>query len=128
MQSAQELAEQNVLKMFIWQMAGREQSVFLEAFRAAAITVVSSENGGMDVSHAETSKGKAITIFAEKYNIPLHRIAAFGDYNNDISMFEVVGYSVAIGNASEKVKSHATYVTKSNNEAGVAWGIKQYLK
>ena len=128
MQSAQELAQQDVLKMFIWQMAGREQSVFLEAFHAAAITVVSSENGGMDVSHAETSKGKAIAIFAERYNIPLHRIAAFGDYNNDISMFETVGYSVAMGNASDKVKAHATYVTKTNNEAGVAWGIKEYLE
>lgn len=128
MQSAQDLTEQDVLKMFIWRMNHEERAEFLETFRAAAITVVSSENGGLDISYAETGKGKAITVFAEKYNIPLHRIAAFGDYDNDISMFKAVGYSVAMGNASDTVKAQATYVTKTNNEAGVAWGIKQYLR
>ena len=36
---------------------------------------------------------------------------AFGDGENDLSMFGAVGTSVAMGNAQDTVKAAATYVT-----------------
>ena len=44
----------------------------------------------------------------------------FGDNYNDISMIEVVGTGVAMGNAEEGVKNIADYVTDTNSESGVA--------
>ena len=45
---------------------------------------------------------------------------AIGDGDNDIEMFEKVGYRVAVANASDKLKEKANYVTLSNKENGVA--------
>lgn len=43
-------------------------------------------------------------------------------------MFETVGYSVVMDNATDDVKKYADYVTKSNNEDGVAYAIKNFVK
>ena len=42
-----------------------------------------------------------------------------------ISQF--AGYGVAMGNATEHLKSIADYVTKSNDEDGVAYAIENIL-
>ena len=58
----------------------------------------------------------------------LSRLAAFGDGKNEIPMFETVGYSVIMGNAINDVKKYADYVTKSNNDDGVAYAIENSIK
>ena len=35
-----------------------------------------------------------------------------GDEYNDLSMFQIVGYSVAMGNANEKIKTQCTKMKK----------------
>ncbi|MCF1631770.1 MAG: Cof-type HAD-IIB family hydrolase [Tetragenococcus koreensis] len=51
---------------------------------------------------------------------------AFGDGNNDISMFEVVKYSVAMGNAGSNVKKAATFVTHDNETNGIHHALQHY--
>ena len=51
---------------------------------------------------------------------------AFGDQENDIAMLKVSGLSIAMGNAQPQVKDIANEVTKTNEEAGVAYIIKNY--
>ena len=55
----------------------------------------------------------------EYLNLKCGEIAAIGDGENDISMFEVTDNSVAMGNALEKVKEKAKFVTNSNDEEGL---------
>ena len=43
-------------------------------------------------------------------------------------MLETVGYSVVMGNATDDMKKYADYVTKSNNEDGVAYAIENFIK
>ena len=43
-------------------------------------------------------------------------------------MFDACGIGVAMGNASDRLKSRATYVTKTNDENGVAYFINNYIK
>ena len=57
-----------------------------------------------------------------------NELVAFGDGQNDIPMFETVGYSVVMGNATDDVKKYADYVTKSNNEDGVVYAIENFIK
>ena len=45
---------------------------------------------------------------------------AFGDNENDIEMFHLVGTSVAMGNADDEVKKHASTVTLTVDEDGIA--------
>ena len=52
---------------------------------------------------------------------------AIGDANNDIEMLEYAGLGVAMGNASEHVKSLADAVTDSCEENGVATAIEKFI-
>lgn len=52
---------------------------------------------------------------------------ACGDGFNDISMIEFAGLGVAMENAQEPVKKVADYITKSNEEDGVAHVIHKYI-
>ncbi len=73
-----------------------------------------------DVVNNEVTKGNAVVKLCESLNIPVEKAMAIGDGDNDIEMFEKVGYKVAVANASDKLKEKANYVTLSNKENGVA--------
>ncbi|MGM0219684.1 Cof-type HAD-IIB family hydrolase [Enterococcus sp. AZ126] len=51
---------------------------------------------------------------------------AFGDGNNDLGMFEAVQTAIAMDNASEHVKSHADFVTKSHMDDGICFGLNYF--
>lgn len=52
---------------------------------------------------------------------------AFGDGENDISMIEEAGIGVAMENGVEPLKKMADYITKSNDEDGVAAAIEKFV-
>lgn len=74
----------------------------------------------LDITCKGTSKGNAIKKLCEYLKIELKDSVAIGDSYNDITMFEVVGNSVAMGNAPEDIKKMVDKVTDTNNEDGVA--------
>ena len=55
-------------------------------------------------------------------------VVAFGDAEADIEMFRVAGASVAMGQASDHVKSMATAVTLVNDDDGVAVAVERLVK
>ena len=81
-----------------------------------------------DVSDHNTCKGNAVKKLCELLDISLEDTIAIGDDCNDISMFEVVNYSVAMGNANDEIKKYAAEVTKSNEEDGVACFLEKLIK
>ena len=42
-------------------------------------------------------------------------------------MFNTCGYRVAMGNACEEIKNISDFVTKSNNDDGIAYFLDNYL-
>ena len=73
-----------------------------------------------DIVSTNVSKGSAVSKVCQYLNINSDEIIAIGDGENDISMFDLTPNSVAMGNASDFVKSKANEVTLSNEEDGVA--------
>ena len=73
----------------------------------------------LDITKKETSKGNAIKKLCKILDIPQMYTLAIGDDNNDISMFEAVGVSIAMGNASKGCLEKASTVTSSNDEDGI---------
>ena len=63
----------------------------------------------------------------EILNIPKEDTIAIGDDNNDLSMFEQVGYRVAVDNAIDIVKEKADEITLTNDEDGVAVFLEKLL-
>ena len=57
----------------------------------------------------------------------MDEVAVFGDDVNDLEMIAFYPRSVAMGNAVEQVKQAAGYVTKTNDEGGIAHALEQIL-
>ncbi|MDR2901404.1 MAG: Cof-type HAD-IIB family hydrolase [Treponema sp.] len=87
----------------------------------------SSEQGLLDVGAAEVNKGNGVRNLARVMGISADEICVFGDFHNDVPMFEAAVFSVAMGNADESVKKSASYITKTNDEDGVAAAIEKYF-
>jgi Cof subfamily protein (haloacid dehalogenase superfamily) len=81
----------------------------------------------LDVTHREANKGNAIRLLAEVQGISVAEVAVLGDMMNDVPMFEVAGFSVAMGNASEEVKGLASAVTSGNDRDGWAVAIDKLI-
>jgi HAD superfamily hydrolase (TIGR01484 family) len=73
------------------------------------------------------SKGSAIEFIADHLKVDLKKTIAFGDNYNDISMFDVVGTSIAMDNASDTVKHKATTTTLSVTDGGVSYYLNQMI-
>ena len=81
----------------------------------------------IDVNNSAVSKGIAISFLLNYLNIDKKDSLCFGDYINDIGMFNTCGYRVAMGNACEEIKNISDFVTKSNNDDGIAYFLDNYL-
>jgi hypothetical protein len=78
------------------------------------------------VLHAGCSKASGVAVLAALYAIPLAQVMAIGDNTNDISMLQMAGWGVAMGQAPAAVKAAARAQTTSNQEDGVALAIERY--
>lgn len=74
------------------------------------------------------NKGKALKLICEKLGIRQEEVIAFGDQELDIPMLQAAGMGVAMGNAIDELKQRADFITKTNNEAGIAYALDYFLK
>lgn len=81
----------------------------------------------LDVTHAAANKGEAVRGIAKAMGVPLDQVLTIGDGDNDTPMFDVGGFSVAMGNANEAVRALAAAVTESCEADGFAVAIERYV-
>jgi Cof subfamily protein (haloacid dehalogenase superfamily) len=81
----------------------------------------------LDITHPQANKGAVVDALAEMFGIDRQDIATIGDGGNDTLMFARSGLSIAMGNASEEVKSRASVVTDTNDNDGFAKAVRQYV-
>jgi len=91
------------------------------------LTVVSSSTGLLDIMASNITKGNALEILSQKLEVDLSEIIVFGDNYNDMEMLKCAGMPIAMENAVEDIKLQAKYVTKSNNESGIAYAINNFI-
>lgn len=91
------------------------------------VSVFSSGDHNFEMVNKHTSKGASLERLASILNISLEDTMAFGDSYNDVSMFETVKYSVAMGNADDRIKSMCKLVTDTNYNNGVAKMIYKFI-
>lgn len=73
------------------------------------------------------NKAIGLEKLAQYLGIKREEIIALGDADNDREMIEYAGLGVAMGNAKDEIKKLANYVTKSNEEDGVANVIDKFI-
>jgi Cof subfamily protein (haloacid dehalogenase superfamily) len=72
-------------------------------------------------------KGQRLIELANHLNIDRKEIIACGDGYNDISMIEVAGVGVAMGNGCEAIKKQAKYITATNDNDGIVEVIERFF-
>jgi len=105
----------------------RFEQVLIRMNECKNVSIVSSQKGFIDINPLNTSKGDAVRRLTESMKVSKDEIIAFGDQDNDVSMLEYAGFSVAMANASAKAKAAADYITTSNDEDGVAFGLHEHI-
>lgn len=81
----------------------------------------------LDITHKDANKGAVVEYLSRHLKIPAEEIATIGDQPNDVLMFEKSGFSIAMGNASDEVKSQASKVTDSYNDEGFAKAMERFI-
>jgi len=81
----------------------------------------------LDITDPRANKGEVVVTLSRLLNIPIAQIATIGDGPNDVLMFEHSGFSIAMGNAAESVKAHASAVTDSNENSGWASAMRRFV-
>ena len=92
-----------------------------------AVSATRSQKYYLDITHPTANKGEGILMLSELLDIATSQIVTIGDMENDVFMFHQSGISIAMGNASPAVQSHAKYVTTTNEEEGFANAMNRYV-
>lgn len=80
----------------------------------------------VEISPFGETKGKALKFLSDYFSVPLEKCIAVGDNLNDLSMIQAAGLGVAVGNGVVELKKAAGFISKSNNDGGVAQIIEKY--
>ncbi|HCT74283.1 MAG TPA: Cof-type HAD-IIB family hydrolase [Psychrobacter sp.] len=81
---------------------------------------------GADILPAEASKARGIIDLCLHYDIDAKDCMAFGDGMNDLEMFDLVGYAVAMGDAKQELIARADFVTGTIEEYGIQAVLEQF--
>ncbi len=79
----------------------------------------------LTILHPLGDKANALHKVCEYLDIPLNKTTVFGDGMNDIEMFKIAGKSVAVSNALDLLKEHATHILPHNNDEDA---VAKYLE
>ena len=91
------------------------------------VEAIASMADAFDVMPAGGTKGKALEFLAGYLGVDRQNIFAFGDNCNDLTMLDYAAYALVPDNGVEEAKDIADFVTASNDEAGVAQGIYEFV-
>ena len=73
----------------------------------------------VDIIPAGGGKGRGIRAVLDHLGCSRDGAVAFGDSENDLSMFEACGTCIAVGAATADVKAAATYITDDIDDGGI---------
>jgi Cof subfamily protein (haloacid dehalogenase superfamily) len=94
---------------------------------AGTLDVLRSESYFLEVVPQFIDKANTLSILLEKLAIRTEEIIAIGNGVCDVTMIQLAGLGVAMGNAKDSVKACADYVTDSNEKDGVALVVEKYI-
>lgn len=115
-----------MLICFDLEVLGKLKAALL-ALGLANVSIVNSNPTYIEITHKDATKANAIAHVQTAEKITKDQLMAFGDGENDLPMLTAVGTAVVVANASAKIKQIADFISKSNDEDGVAYAIKKLI-
>jgi len=94
---------------------------------AGTLDVYRSEPFFLEIVPQYIDKANTLSILLEKLDIQTENVIAIGNGVCDVTMIQLAGLGVAMGNAKESVKACADHVTENNDKNGVALVVEKYI-
>lgn len=91
------------------------------------LDVFRSEPYFLEVVPPSIDKGNTLGILLSKLSILPEEVVAVGDGVCDVSMLQLAGLGIAMGNAQDSVKACADVTTLSNDKEGVAIAVEKAI-
>lgn len=108
----------------IWLFASNEQiDALIPLF--PELSIIKWGRYGADIIPKGVSKASGILAIQQRLGYKKENMYAFGDGDNDVEMFDIVGTSVAMKNASPLAKAKATFVTEDASKDGLYLAVKR---
>ena len=90
------------------------------------ITFLSGGYHNLEFTKAGVTKGNGLRLLCSHLGVDIRETLACGDTQNDIDILKTAAIGVAMGNALPEVKEIADFVTRSNENSGVAHAIRTF--
>lgn len=81
-----------------------------------------------EIGSKDAKKSSGVKFLADMWKIKQEEILTIGDQNNDIELLKAGGIKVAMGNATEELKSYADYITDTVENDGFVKAIEKFVK
>jgi hypothetical protein len=82
----------------------------------------------LDITHPLANKGDGVRALCRRIGVEPDNVAVLGDMFNDMQMFAVAGFSIAMGQSPPEVKTAAKAVSPAGNDAdGFARAVQEIL-
>lgn len=94
---------------------------------AGVLDVFRSEPYFLEVVGCSVDKANSLAALMSRLDIQTDEVMALGDGVCDVTMLQMAGLGVAMGNAPDSVKRCADFITLSNNEDGVAVAVEKAI-
>jgi Cof subfamily protein (haloacid dehalogenase superfamily) len=98
-----------------------------ERFSHRVKVIVTDNQKLVQIMNASVSKAAALHNVLQRRGFDPARIMVFGDDYNDLELFELCGFPVAMGNAIDELKQRAAHMTETNDQDGVAIALETLL-
>ena len=91
------------------------------------LNIFRSEPFFIEVVTKGIDKALSLSKLMEMFGLSKENLVACGDGHNDVTMIDYAGMGVAMENACDEVKRVSNFITKSNDEDGVAFAIDKFF-
>lgn len=98
-----------------------------ELVRDEPVRVFKSQVDYLEIVHHRVGKSVGLAAAAQALGVKQSRVVAIGDAENDIDMLQWAGMGIAMGQAPERVKAAARFVTDSIDDDGCAKAIERWV-
>ncbi|WP_164507226.1 HAD family hydrolase [Companilactobacillus furfuricola] len=100
---------------------------YLLAQNFSGVAIQQSSDTYLEITSKKAIKSKGVQYVMDEEQLAPAELMAFGDGLNDLPMMKMVDYPVAMKNSLPEVLEIAKFITKSNEENGIAYALQKYL-
>ncbi|MBS4198513.1 HAD family phosphatase [Bacillus sp. FJAT-49732] len=92
------------------------------------VVCIKTDEKKLDIVATGVSKLNGVKYLCEQYGVNRQEVVAIGAGFDDLPLIKWAGLGVAMGNAPDIVRSAANWNTRTNNDNGVAYMVKEHFR